>query len=510
MVLLFLFICFLTQAQEREHFFKLDPKKVREFVGQKHKSFNYPNKLLQLYANLGYACLWVCYQENLEIYKQLLQEARRHGLWEQDYELKPVEDQLLYELLTTDKLIKLAYHTYYGRLKPASIFKGWTIPNKRDIVIEKLSNLIKEGRIKDLFIELAPSSSSYWFLVREGELYYALSNIEWKPIRLRSPLKQGDISPCIDEVRYRLFLLGELREYKPSWVFDQEVAQAVKSFQERHGIKATGVLDKETLRELNIKPAERLKQIYINLEKHRWLHDIEQGAIVVNIPSFELFYFKMGELKLYSRAIVGKHYKEDFRPTPMLYSEVQSITINPKWYVPVSIAVKDIKPKVLKDPQYLSKKGIRVFIDGEEVDPLSVDWVNLNEENFPYILVQEAGPKNSLGRIKFNFPNPFAVFLHDTPEKHLFRYEKRAFSSGCIRVEKAKELALHLLGEGWDQSRLNNLISTGKTLTIPIKGKTPLYILYFTAFEKDGKLNFREDLYQYDRIIGSYLFGGGS
>ncbi|MFN3947505.1 MAG: L,D-transpeptidase family protein, partial [Aquificaceae bacterium] len=231
--------------------------------------------------------------------------------------------------------------------------------------------------------------------------------------------------------------------------------------------------------------------------------------ILVNIPSFELFLIEDGQVKLSSKVIVGRNYKDDFRPTPMLYSKVESITINPKWYVPVSIAVKDLLPKIKKNPSYLTKKGFKVLSMGREIDPLSVDWSMYNEKNFPFMLVQEAGPQNALGHIKFNFPNPFQVYLHDTPDRHLFKHTKRAFSSGCIRVDKARELALSLLGGDWTGRQLAEMIKSRKTQTIKLKEPIPIYILYYTAFERDGKLHFREDLYGYDTILSQNLFFGG-
>ncbi len=500
-----------AKAQEGEEYLysRLDPKATRELVLSNQRSFYYPKKLLELYSKLDYACLWTCKEENLELYKELVSNARQHGLRQKDYEVNPLEDPLLYELFITDRLIRLAYDLYYGRLRPKKLFNHWTAPEKEDKVINILADLIKAGRIKDFFKELSPKDPSYWLLVKEAELYEFLSGLEWKTIRPRKALRVGDKSPCIDEVRYRLFLLGDLKEYEPSEVFDERLKEAIKSFQERHGIEPTGILDGHTLKELNTKPSERLRQIYLNLEKLRWV-EIPKNAIAVNIPSFELFYFKEGKLRLSSKVVVGRNYEKDFRPTPILYSRVQSITVNPKWYVPISIAVKDIKPKVLKDPNYLSRKGIRVFYKGEEVDPSQVDWASLSENNFPYMLVQEAGPRNALGVLKFNFPNPFAVYLHDTPDKHLFKRHKRTFSSGCIRVEKAKELALELLGPDWDMKRLNGLISSKNTITVRLPREVPIYLLYYTAFERDGKLHLREDIYGYDRIIGSRLFGGGS
>ena len=342
--------------------------------------------------------------------------------------------------------------------------------------------------------------------MEQAKFYHDLSNFEWRATRVAKPLRYGDKSPCIDEIRFRLFLLGDMQEYNPSESFDDALLQAVKNFQRRHGLPESGVIDQKTLAELNVSPRDRLRQIYLNLEKHRWLPEDFKRAVVVNVPSFELFLIEGGSVKLYSRVIVGRNYVKDFRPTPMLYSRIESITVNPRWYVPVSISTKDILPKVKKNPEYLKRKGFRVFLGEEEIDPLQVDWSQYNERNFPFRLVQEPGRRNALGVIKFNFPNPFAVYLHDTPERHLFNHTKRAYSSGCIRVEKARQLAISLLGEGWNDKRLENLIKSGQTQTLRVNPPVPIYILYFTAFERNGVLHFREDLYGYDTILSRALF----
>lgn len=464
-----------------------------------------PQKVYQLYRSLGFSTIWVLEEsKNIRVYHRLLEKLRIHGLKEEDYLPK---EGLPLELAYTDSLIRLAYDLYYGRVEPKRLFGGWTIPRKPDIVISLLSELIKEDRLEELIDRLSPPHRDYKRLIEEAEYLEEISSIEWKPIRLNRELGLGDKSPCLDEIRFRLFLLGDLEDYTPSYVFDKELERAVKRFQERHGINPTGKIGQATIKWLNLSPAERLKIIHLNLEKYRWLPEIAQG-IIVNIPSFEMHVIKDGAVVLHSKVIVGRSYKEDFRPTPMLYSRVESIIINPKWYVPVSISAKDIVPKVKKDPQFLSKKGFKVYMNGQEIDPSSINWEGLSEENFPYRLVQKAGPKNALGRIKFNLPNPFDVYLHDTPDKHLFKRHRRDFSSGCIRIEKAKELALLLLDGDWSRERLERLINAGETASLKPKNRMPVFILYFTAFEKDGLINYREDIYEYDRILSKALSGG--
>jgi len=476
-------------------------KKIKENWNR----LSHPQKVYQLYKLINFECLWLCNSEktdNFYTLQEIFKEVIHHGI-------RPRESKSLDpELALTDELIDIAYKLYYGSADPSKLYKGWNLPKKPDQVINILASLLKEGRIRDLLIELSPKSGEYWFLVEQAKYLESLSHFEWKPIKLKRNLKLGDKGPCLDEIRFRLFLLGDLKEYKNSDVFDQELIEAIKSFQKRHGLPETGLIDKRTIQELNINPADRLKQVYLNLEKHRWIYPLKK-TLVVNIPSFELYIMEENRVTFYSKVIVGRDYREDLRPTPMLYSKVDSITINPKWYVPTSISVKDILPKVKKDPNYLIKKGFKVFYMGEEVDPLQIDWSIYDEKNFPFRLVQEAGPKNALGHIKFNFPNQFQVFLHDTPDKHLFKHTKRSFSSGCIRVEKAEDLALYLLGQEWTQERLRNLIKKKETTILKLKESISLYLLYFTAFKRDEQLHFREDLYGYDTILSQVLFSSG-
>ncbi|WPM31930.1 L,D-transpeptidase family protein [Hydrogenobacter sp. T-2] len=465
-------------------------------------------KFQQLYKLLNVNCIWYCEgqpTENLQKLQEILSSAIYHGLDPESYKLPNSANP---EFATTDMFINLAHHLYYGRVRPSDIYKELNLPHKPYIVPQVLTTLIREGRLEDFFSELAPKNRDYWFLVEQAKFYNDLSAFEWRPIRIAKPLRYGDKSPCLDEIRFRLFLLGDLQEYNPSESFDDALLQGVKNFQRRHGLPENGLIDQKTLAELNVSPKDRLRQIYLNLEKHRWLPEDFKRAVVVNVPSFELFLIE-GSIKLHSKVIVGRNYIKDFRPTPMLYSRIESITINPKWYVPVSISTKDILPKVKKNPEYLARKGFRVFLGEEEIDPLQVDWSQYNERNFPFRLVQEPGGRNALGVIKFNFPNPFAVYLHDTPERHLFNHTKRAYSSGCIRVEKARQLAISLLGEGWNDRRLENLIKSGQTQTLRVNPPVPIYILYFTAFERNGMIHFREDLYGYDTILSRALFRTG-
>ncbi|RME09044.1 MAG: hypothetical protein D6804_06460, partial [Aquificota bacterium] len=315
-------------------------KKIRE----NWSKLAYPQKVYQLYGLLGFRCIWYCdgrATENFQTLQSILREVVHHGLDPRDY--RPVKD-LDPELATSDSLLRLAYDLYYGRTRPSELYRGWSVPKRQDRVVEKVAALIREERLGDLLREITPKSQEYWFLVEQAKSLQELSSIEWKPIRLSRHLRHGDRSTCLEEIRFRLFLLGDIREYTPSDFFDHTLLEAVKRFQKRHGLPETGTIGSKTIAELNISPEERLMQVYLNLEKHRWLPEDFERAVVVNIPSFELFLINKNSVELHSKVIVGRNYREDFRPTPILYSRIESLTINPSWHVPRSISVKDILP----------------------------------------------------------------------------------------------------------------------------------------------------------------------
>ncbi|MFN7065949.1 MAG: peptidoglycan-binding protein, partial [Aquificaceae bacterium] len=291
--------------------FIITPYALEKRIKENWDRLAYPSKVYELYSLLGFRCLWFCdgkETENFHTLQEVFDEAVLHGI-EINLDVE--------ELAITDSLIKLAYSLYYGRVDPSTLYKRWNLPKKPDRVISGLSELIRQGRIRDLTVELSPQDEEYWFLVEKAKDFRDLSAFDWKPIKLRRTLSLGGRSPCIDEIRFRLFLLGDLERYEPSDTFDGELFEAVKGFQRRHGLPETGSIDARTLKELNILPAERLKMIYLNLEKRRWLHIPFVRYILVNVPSFEFFWVEGYELKLYSRVIVGRNYKDDFRPTPM-------------------------------------------------------------------------------------------------------------------------------------------------------------------------------------------------
>jgi murein L,D-transpeptidase YcbB/YkuD len=285
-------------------------------------------------------------------------------------------------------------------------------------------------------------------------------------------------------------------------LFDAEVEAAVKQFQDHHYLTADGVVGRGTLAALNVPIESRIDQLRVNLERGRWvLHDLESRFIIVDIAGFEAFYYNNDEDVWTTRVQVGKPY----RATPVFRDQITYLDFNPTWTIPPTILAKDILPKVKRDVSYLSERNIKVLDrNGTVIDPHTLDWSKYSGRNFPYILRQDPGPNNALGRVKFMFPNPHFVYLHDTPSKSLFNRTGRAFSSGCIRVEKPVELAEILLNDPkrWNQEKIRREFETAKTRSVRLKEPVPILLFYWTARPDDnGHVRFKQDIYGRDTAV---------
>lgn len=245
--------------------------------------------------------------------------------------------------------------------------------------------------------------------------------------------------------------------------------------------------------------AGEIQEISLNLERWRWLpNDFGPRHILVNQPSFHLEVFEEDNVIMDMKTIVGRR----DRPTPNISSTMTHMVLSPRWYMPTSIAIRDYLPRVQQNPNYLTERNYRVYEreNGRfrEVDPQDVDWDQQNRENFSYYFWQDPGPFNSLGRVIFRFPNAQDIYLHDTPERHLFNETVRTYSSGCIRIEKPIELALYLLADQpeWDRQAINEVIDRRRETTVYLKETLGVHLTYFTVLPAgDGTLNFYQDIY---------------
>jgi len=245
----------------------------------------------------------------------------------------------------------------------------------------------------------------------------------------------------------------------------------------------------------------RIDQIKVNLERARWvLHDLPEDVVITDIAGFEVSYRRGGEIIWSTRAQVGKPY----RRTPVFRDRIRYLEVNPTWTVPPTILRNDILPKLASAPDYLQQRDMQVLThDGRPVDPSTIDWKKYPEQRFPYLLRQNPGPGNALGRIKFMFPNSHAVYLHDTPSRNLFERDQRAFSSGCIRVQRPFELAELLLDDPqWTRARIEEVVASRQTTRINLPDPVEVILMYWTVnTTDDGGLVFKPDVYDRDPAV---------
>jgi len=322
-------------------------------------------------------------------------------------------------------------------------------------------------------------------------------------------LRTGDEHKNISAIRDRLsFEDDRINQTRPSkrYYYDKELEQVIKQFQRRHSLIADGIIGPATIREMNVSAADRLQQININLERLRWLpNDLGDRYIMVNLANYRLIAIEDDQVKLDMRVIVGK----TKRSTPSFSSQMTHIVLNPKWYVPNKLARMDLLPKQQANPGYFEHYNFRVFNfeDGNktEINPDSVDWQAMSKQYFPYSLVQDPGKNNALGQLKFILPNPWKIYLHDTPSKSLFNQSLRNFSSGCIRVEDPLALASFSLSRNSRQQPLLDIISSNENYSAKLEQPLSVYAIYATVWLNGNEVMFSPDSYRRDQRMAKYL-----
>jgi murein L,D-transpeptidase YcbB/YkuD len=369
------------------------------------------------------------------------------------------------------------------RVRPSDVDSLWAIaPPPRQVEAEIVQARSTGGL--NLWLQgLAPASASYRAL-RAARCRYRqiVDNGGWPQVIAARNLRPDGAGPAVQALRRRLAIEGYLADVPHGDHFDAELTAAVRAFQRGHDLEPDGVVGPETREALNVTAEQRLIQIEANLERRRWLRSLPADRVEVNVAAAEAALYVDGAAKLRMRAVVG-----DLRhQTPIFSSRLASILLNPPWNVPTSIAAKELWPKERAQPGYLKRNGFQV-VDGA--------------------LRPAPGPSNALGRIKFDFPSPFGVYLHDTPGRSAFALSNRALSHGCIRLEKPRDLAARLLaGQGWSPERIDAAIESGKTQRIQLEDRLPVYVLYWSVEpQADGSLQFHPDRYDWDAKLTTAL-----
>ena len=326
-------------------------------------------------------------------------------------------------------------------------------------------------------------------------------------------LREGDSGDRVLALVRRLAVFGDLPSELASrnrGTFDQSLQAALRRFQARNGLTATGRLNSYTRAALNVSPQHRIDQLTANRRRIENLLSSTEGQryVLVNIPAYELQAVNGGRVEVFSRVVLGK----PSTPTPVLSAKIRALNTMPYWHVPQSIARRQLIPAIKKDPDYLNKQQIRVFASwgGEEVDPRSVNWWAPQGQR--YVFRQDPGPQNALGLLRIDMPNKDIVYMHDTPLKKLYDYYLRPYSAGCVRVQTVFDVGEWLLrGDGYDApGELKSLIGQRIKQTIKLKTPVDVHFAYISAWgTADGTVHFRPDIYELDAEPQQTAMAGG-
>jgi len=408
-----------------------------------------------------------------------------------------------WDVQMSETFVRFASQVAGGRTKPRELFADWyTIPRSVDGA-QLLVRAAGEGNLHDLLSSVEPQSPGYQHLKNAYARYLEVAaKGGWGQVAYGDTFAWNRKDDRIPALRKRLVASGDLAQGKQKGnKYDALVRDAVARFQARHGLPVTGLVDSTTVEMLNVPVSERLREMQLNLERFRWLpDDFGPFYVTVNIPEFKLRVIDQGKMVDSMRVIVGRYY----HPTPVFSDSIRLIILNPDWAVPATIARDELLPMIQRDSTYFLKRGIRMYRGSGgrtvEIPSDTVQWANVTKSSFPYSLRQGPGPENPLGRIKFLLPNQFDVYLHDTPAAELFLQDERDFSYGCVRLQRPLRFATDLLDpKEYPESRLEEMIATGRSDTLRVVPPVPVSLQYWTAWVDDkGEVQFRDDVYRMD------------
>ncbi len=465
-----------------------------------------------------------------------------------------------YDVQLTQAYLTYLSHLAFGRFQPEEIDTSFMFePRKKDLV-KLVQQTINDADVSKVVNDLSPKIPDYQYLKRALFYYGKIqndSNLVEIPSKL--VLKQGEKHESVPTLAAYLMANGDLDDYtfpmissvktnkesdinikqdssdsksksivtskssnseeknkeeaqktsknktddSSSNVFTKEMANALKNFQKRNDLTADGILGPNTLKVLQGSIEDRVRQISINMERMRWLPDeLGDKYVWVNIPAFRLDVIEKGESSLNMKVIVGELY----HPTPAFKDQIDHIVFSPTWTPTPGIATEDLLPKIKKNPNYFKEKNMVVYEDwsanAEKLNPKKIKWDKIEADNFPFKLEQQPGPENSLGRVKFMFPNEMDIYLHDTHAKSLFDKEERDASHGCVRVADPVALGVKLLEDtegDWTAKKVEEYMNKSEPTVQNIEGDVPVFLVYFTVWaDENGYLKFEKDVYNFD------------
>jgi murein L,D-transpeptidase YcbB/YkuD len=509
--------------------------------------------LKSFYKKYHYKTAWNEKQDR-ELILNEFENASNEGLASSDYnysELKSFENQfenlpdstiIKYDLLLTLSTQKYINHNSKGKLNPKELYKDWDLEEKI-IDVNKILFDFLDNHSKNTIDVCKPNHIVY------GKLKSCLRILNQFPkettfelVNLKERILPNKKNTYVPIIKKKLMYWGDMKEKDTvlSNIYDKKTQEAVKLFQTRHGLKADGIIGKTTIEAFNFTRNQRIEQVIVNMERWRWFaNDFGNHYLLINIPDYQIVAVKEKDTLLSQKVVVGK----DSRRTPILESKISNINLNPNWTVPPTILKEDIYPEAQKNRGVFRKKGL-VILDrkNNEVNP----WSWKIEDANKYKYVQNPSRNNSLGSMKINFPNRHSVYLHDTNHRDYFSFTNRSLSSGCVRLEKPLEMAASILNDTakWSLKRIQDTTSIGyyhklikkkqleidkknaklkaknpdlvikkttfpktelKTIVVKVTEDIFIHQLYWTAWETNGILNFREDIYCLDADLYTKL-----
>ena len=483
--------------------FYFDSLEISGFMTAYSKFNNQDSNIVRFYKHRNFSYAWFDGKGLIEQAGNLIDRIsnlKKEGLFSEpiykkqldslllDYSSRTENEKpnLMLELMLTAQYFEFAETVWQGLDTKTSEASAWFLPRKKISYEDYLDSLLTLPANKEKSLQ-EPIYRQYELLKTFLQKYRSLEKtIEFPTLKMeKRSYKEGDSSIVLTQVKSRLYHLDDFKGDTSSMLFDKDLTNAVKLFQTRHGLTIDGTIGNGTMQELNIPLNKRIRQLIVNMERSRWVPIIlNKEYLVVNIPEFKLHVYRDDSLLWSSNVVVGK----DIHKTVVFSGDVKYVVFSPYWNIPTSIVRNEIVPGMARNSNYLKQHNMEI--------------TGYNG-NIP-IVRQKPGPSNSLGLVKFLFPNSHSIYLHDSPAKSLFDRSSRAFSHGCVRVQEPKKLAEFLLkgDSSWTDATIRQAMNRGVEKTVTLKEPIPVFITYFTAFvDRDRKINFRKDIYKRDERL---------
>lgn len=467
---------------------------------------------IQLYYNkLDNFEIWYDLKNRTDLINEIKASAKE-GLDPNDYLLKTIEklelkrsklndDEIIdYDILLTRTYRKLATHLYKGKVNPKTVYSNWDLKKEDPSLSDSLMLAIKNKTVSQSFENLKPQDFMYKRIKHSLALLQLYPKDSLQKIAIKEKIELNDTVTEVVKIKQRLHYWKDYFRTDSiiTPVYDEYTFNAIKEFQKRHGLKPDGVIGKGTVKALNYTKEERIEQTIANLERWKWFpHDFGNEYLIVNLPDYSLQYVIENDTVAEHTLVVGKK----SRQTPILISKISNLVFNPTWTVPPTIIKEDLTPAASKSLNYFSRNNMTIY-DSTGQKVLPEEWNPELSKTYRY--VQAPSYQNSLGVLKFNFPNKHLVYLHDTNHRDYFTRDYKALSSGCVRVENPLDLGEKILtheNKDWNRATMDTLLKRKNTKIIPIKHNISVLLLYWTNWSNGNQLIFRDDIYNHDKKL---------